>query len=172
MKKFYLSLFFLFGIMMWASPQTTAPEISDAQAMFIYNFSRLVKWPVNATQGDFVIGVLGNNETYGSLKSYTTAKKVGAQKIIIKKFNNPEDITTCNILFVGASKSSKMDKINEKLNGTNTLIIGEHSGITESGAAINFVLIGNRLKFELNKNNIDKYNLIVSKSLQDMAYKN
>jgi hypothetical protein len=172
MKKIYLSIFFLFGAMAWALPQVSASQVSDAQAIFIYNFSRLVKWPANATQGNFVIGVLSSNETYNSLTSYTSSKKVGTQKIIIKQFNKPEDITNCNILFVGSSKSSKMDQINEILKGTNTLIIGEHRGITESGAAINFVIVGDRLKFELNKSNIDKYNLIISKSLQDMAYKN
>ncbi len=172
MKKILLSLFFLFGVMRLAAPQVSASQVSDAQAIFIYNFSRLIKWPASATQGDFVIGVLSSNETYESLISYTSTKKVGTQKITIKQFNNPEDITACNILFVGSSRSSKMDEINKMLIGTNTLIVGEHRGITESGAAINFVIVGDRLKFELNKSNIDKYNLIISKSLQDMAYTN
>ncbi len=65
MKKIYLLSFFLFSVMIGAVPRVNAPQISDAQAMFIYNFSRLVKWPANATQDDFIIGVLGNNLTYG-----------------------------------------------------------------------------------------------------------
>ncbi len=167
MKKVYLLLLFLFGAIMWA-----APQVSDTQAMFIYNFSRLVKWPAGTSQGDFVIGVVGNSSTYESLVKYTSTKTVGSQKIVVKKFSNPEDITNCNILFVSSSKSSQMDVINNKVRGMNTLIVGEKKGLTESGAAINFLIVGDKLKFELNKGNIDKYNLVVSKSLQDMAYVN
>ncbi len=41
-----------------------------------------------------------------------------------------------------------------------------------SGSAIDFVLVEDKLKFVMNPENAVKYNLTVSKSLEDMAYKN
>ena len=52
-------------------------ELGKAQAFFIYNFSRLIKWPASYSQGDFVIGVLGDSQTYQNLVELTKDKKVG-----------------------------------------------------------------------------------------------
>jgi hypothetical protein len=41
-----------------------------------------------------------------------------------------------------------------------------------SGSAIDFFIEEDKLKFVMNADNAEKYDLIVSKALQDMAYKN
>jgi hypothetical protein len=147
-------------------------SVSQAQSMFIYNFSRLIQWPTGSTTGEFVIGVIGDNEVYSSLVSFVANKKVGAQSIIVKKFNDPQSISRCQILFVGDSKISKFPEVISKIQGYNSLLITEKRGMINSGSAIDFVLVEDKLKFVMNAENAEKYNLIVSKSLEDMAYKN
>jgi len=51
-------------------------QVNNAKAMFLYNFSRLIKWPDANSQNDFIFGVLGNQEVYNSLVTITTGKKV------------------------------------------------------------------------------------------------
>jgi hypothetical protein len=53
-------------------------SISQAQSMFIYNFSRLIQWPSGSNTGEFVIGVIGDNEVFSSLSSFVANKKVGS----------------------------------------------------------------------------------------------
>lgn len=144
-------------------------QVTDAQAMFIYNFSRLIEWPANAKSGDFTIGVLGNSQITSSLTTFVVGKKVGSQNIAIKQFNDVGDITSCHILFVSFGKSSKMSEVQSKLSGTHSLIIGEKKDLVSDGAAINFVIDNNKLRFQLNTANAEKYQLKVSKSLQEMA---
>jgi hypothetical protein len=36
---------------------TAQTSISQAQAVFIYNFTRLIEWPTEYKTGEFVIGV-------------------------------------------------------------------------------------------------------------------
>jgi hypothetical protein len=52
------------------------------------------------------------------------------------------------------------------------LIITERKGMVNSGSAIDFFMDQDKLKFVMNSDNAEKYNLTVSKSLEDMAYKN
>lgn len=146
--------------------------VSQAQSMFIYNFSRLIQWPASYNTGEFVIGVMGNNDLLNTLTSYVANKKVGSQPITVKGFNNPADITKCHILFVGNTKVGKLNEILASVQGYNNLIITERKGMVDSGSAIDFFMEGDKLKFVMNTQNAQKYKLVVSKSLSDMAYNN
>jgi hypothetical protein len=146
--------------------------VSQAQTMFIYNFSRLIQWPAGNTTGDFVIGVVGDNEMYNSLVTFVTNKRVGSQSITVKKFDEPQSISRCHIVFVGDGKINKLNEVISKLQGTNSLIITERKGMINAGSAIDFFMDQDKLKFVMNAENAEKYNLAVSKSLLDMAYKN
>jgi hypothetical protein len=99
-------------------------------------------------------------------------KRVGSQPIIVKKFDDLQTLSRCHILFVGDGKVSKFNEVISKLQGTNTLIITERKGMINSGSAIDFFIEEDKLKFVMNADNAEKYDLIVSKALQDMAYKN
>ncbi|MBN2348909.1 MAG: YfiR family protein [Bacteroidales bacterium] len=167
MRKIFIGL-----LMVFSTSIIVKSQIYEQQAMFIYNFSRLIKWPSASNDGDFVIGIVGNNNMYTSMQEYMTSKKVGAQKIVVKKYNTPEDILPCEILVVAADKKSKMPQIMSKIQGMNILVIGENESLLDSGASIAFTVVDNKLKFQLNMESASKRNLVVSKSLMDMSYSN
>ncbi len=146
-------------------------DLSRAQTMFIYNFSRLIEWPASYKTGPFVIGVIGSSTIVNELKTYTAGKSVGSQPIMIKTFKNPAEITTCHILFVTFSETKQMQTIIQQLSSKNTLVITEKNGAIEQGSAINFVVIGDKLKFELSPGNATKYDIKISSKLNEMAYK-
>ena len=147
-------------------------EISRAEAMFIYNFSRLIEWPSTYKTGPFVIGVYaGSSAILGELKTYTTGKKVGSQPIAVKSFSSPAEISTCHILLVPFSSTKQMANILPKIASKSTLLITEKGGAISSGSAINFVILGNSLKFELSPANATKYGIKLSSKLSEMAYK-
>jgi hypothetical protein len=167
MRKF-LNILFIVSVGINAFAQTGIPK---AQAMFIYNFSRLIEWPANYKSGPFVIGVLGTSETYGELESFTAGKNVGTQPISIAKFQTAADISNCHILFITFSKTKELPNILPKLQGKSILIITEKNGGIEEGSSINFCVIGDKLKFEYKPDNAVKYQLKVSSKLGEMAYK-
>ncbi len=170
MKKFLLVISFLTFLFFNGLSQVTS--VSQAQSIFIYNFSWLIQWPAGSSTGEFVIGIIGDNELYTNLLSFVANKKVGAQSIVVKKFEDPQSISRCQILFVGDSKISRFPDVISRIQDFNSLVITEKRGMINSGSAIDFVLVEDKLKFVVNPENAIKYNLTVSESLEDMAYKN
>jgi len=166
-RKFLLVLL-ASGTFMVSSAQVNT--VSQAQSMFIYNFSRLIQWPDSYNTGDFIIGVMGNNELYNTLTAYVAGKKVGSRSIAVKRFDDPVDISKCNILFIGNTKVGKMNEVVAKVQAQSSLIITERKGMIDSGSAIDFFMEGDKLKFVMNTQNAQKYDLVISKSLSDMAY--
>lgn len=166
MRRIGVSVLLLF-VMCTIFAQT---DISRAEAVFIYNFSRLTEWPVNYRTGPFVIGVVGKTAITDELKSFTSGKQVGTQPITVKNFGSVEEISTCHILFVPFAETKYMSNILSQIATKSTLIITEKNQAIKEGSAINFVVVGDKLKFELSPNNALKYDIKISSKLNEMAY--
>jgi hypothetical protein len=137
--------------------------------MYIYNFTRYVNWPAEFEATSFVIGILGECEVVEELRAFTQGKKVGNKPITVVCFNNVSEITRCHILYVPHYRSEDINKILSKVSKSNSLIICETPGSINAGAAISFIYTENKLKFELNSENANKYGLTVSSTLCNMA---
>jgi hypothetical protein len=148
------------------SAQSTIPA---AQSVFIYNFTRLTEWPAEFKTGDFVIGVLGSGEVFTELKNYTTGKMVGTQPIKVLKFGSSAEVAKCHILFVAYGKTKDIPDAMAKLGEKGTLIVAENRASIEKGAAINFVIVEDKLKFELKTGNATNAGLKIHSNLENMA---
>ena len=170
MKKgnylYFSSLLILVLSITRLSAQTS---ISQAQAVFLFNFTKMVEWPLDYKSGDFVIGVCGTSEVTESLKYYTKGKTVGQQNIKIVQFANGERTGKCHILFVCFPNTKELTTIINRISGNKTLIVCEKTGALSNGAAINFVVLEDKLKFELKQQNAIKFGLKILSSLQNMA---
>ena len=156
----------------WVRIPVQDPNSSNSKlkASFIYNFTKYIDWPDKYKEGNFVIGVLGTSSFYNDLTTLLNTKTVGSQRFEIKSYSNAESITgIVHILFVPAENSAMLPDIIKKMKGKSTLIVTEKAGLAKQGAAINFVVDNNKQRFELNKTNIEKYNLKVSSTLMALA---
>lgn len=168
MKRLFFTIF-LFSIL--ANISYGQSEISRAQANFIYNFTKFFDWPQTEKTGDFVIGVFGSRELATNLEKVTSGKKNVTQNIVIKYFNNFDQVSKCHVIFVSALKSSKIASIHTKT-GMHCLIISDSRSAINNGAAIQFVLEYDRLKYEFSKGNALKHGLKFHSKVSEMASKN
>jgi hypothetical protein len=170
MKKILgVFLFYFFLQIYFVKDLKAQTSIAQAQAVFIYNFTRLIEWPSDYKTGDFVIGVYNSGELYSEIKNFTTGKMVGSQPISVVKYSTSQAITKCHILFVPFGKTKELSTILGILGGAKTLIITEKKGALEEGSAINFVIVEDKLKFELKASNGSKLGLKIHSNLENMA---
>ncbi len=139
--------------------------------LFLYNFTKFFDWPENAKTGDFVITVLGHESVAKELKQISGMKKVGSQNIVIKSISNPSEVERCQIMFVGFWHSRYLPQIMEKLQNEPCLIVTEKEGLLKQGAAINFLVLENTIKFEMKKSNAVKQGLKIDQRIMELAMK-
>jgi hypothetical protein len=149
--------------------QAQERSVQEVYSMMVYNFTKYVQWPDHAGGGEFVIGVVGNNDIYNTLNQWYGGKPRGSKTYVIKKFNTAADVTDCHVLYIDKSKSGEFENANNKVKGKGTLVITDKSGLGEKGSSINFKMVDNKLKFELNQKAIEASNLKVSGALSSMA---
>ncbi len=140
------------------------------KAIYIYNFTKYIEWPQDYKTGNFVVGVLGSNSSLlGELNKMASAKTVGTQKFEIKNIASAADASACHIVYILNDKSSLLADVVGKVKGKSALIVTDKEGLASKGAGINFVIVENKQKIELNKSNIERYKLKVAEQLVSMA---
>jgi hypothetical protein len=140
----------------------------EVHANVIYRIIKYIDWPEDKKKGEFVIGVLGDSPVYEELKRITASKKVGQQKIIIKKVTISDPIN-CQMLYISEDESVNLRKIVKRTGNMPVLIITEEEGLIHEGACISFALDNLRLRLELNKDNIIRRNMKVASELLQLA---
>lgn len=168
MRRTIRIIFLLFVVATGFSFQQPAKDDTNSRlkAVFIYNFSKYVEWPDSYKEGNFVITVCGGSANLTTeLKTITNSKTLGAQRYEIRSVSDLENVGRTNILFVANSADVTMSDVTGKMKGKSTLLVTEKTGMTKQGAAINFVVVENKQKFELNQANAEKYKLKVGNDL-------
>lgn len=141
----------------------------ELHSMMIYNFLKYVQWPGELNTGEFVIGVIGDDDVYNTLNTWYGNKSRGDKTLIVKKYNDISEIGSPQLLYIGGKATNKFDEIKAQLAGKSTLTVSDKSGLGQKGSCINFKVVNNRLKFELNQAAVDANNLKVSSQLTSMA---
>ena len=149
-------------------PDQSEEATAKIKAIYIYNFTKYIEWPESYKEGNFVIGFLGSNSALLSKLSEIATKKVGNQSIEIRNITKVDD-TKFNIIYILTDNSTQLSEVLSKVKGKSTLIVTDKPGLAKQGAGINFVIVENKQKIELNKVNIEKYKLKVASTLVDMA---
>ncbi len=165
----YLLLFACLCMAFIPVQQPITDTNSKYKAVYLYNFSKYFDWPSDYKSGNFIIGLIGKPSLYNELATMASTKSIGSQKFEIKIFENLESVSRCHMLYVPSETNLPLAKVLGKIKGQSTLLITEKEGYAKQGATINFVVQNNKVKFELNKSTINKYELKVSSSLESLA---
>lgn len=174
MKKLIAILFILTLFISTAfSPNIRRQKVdtnAKIKAVFIYNFTKYIEWPSDYQDGEFTIGILGENEAlYKELDNMSKVKKVANRSFSIKKIASVNDIGKPHILYIPANSKISLATAVLQVKNKSTLIVTEKPGLAKLGSAINFIIVGNRQKFELNKSNAERHNLKVASVLEKLA---
>ena len=163
----------LFGLVLLAAMIMAGSGNYDTnakiKAIYIYNFTKYIEWPKEYRETSFVIGVLGDSPLFTELDRMSSTKQVFGQPIEVKKFADANALQKCHILYIPKGCSVPFSSVVAKVKPFSTLLVTDTEGMAQKGSAINFVVMQNRQKFELNQANAVKYNLKVSNSLEALA---
>lgn len=135
------------------------------RARIIYRFTKYIDWPDDAKTSDFIIGIVGDTPLADELRIFVSNKMVGNQKITIKNISSSANSYRCQILFISEDASPLIKKIVTRTNREPVLLVSESPGSASRGACINFINVSDRLKLEINKNNIEQRNLDIASEL-------
>jgi hypothetical protein len=142
---------------------TYTQEIERLQSIYIFNFIRLIQWPISSNYENFIILVYGDSPIVTTLKDNAGFRSTQHQKINVYSVYTLDDINNYkpHIIFIPNSHQRNTNRLYKKIEEmkTNTLIITDSFNGLRNGGAINFYVEGDKLKFEMSLNNVRRFGL-------------
>jgi YfiR/HmsC-like len=166
MKK---SLLIISAILVSSFAWSQDKAMHEVHAAMLYNFIKYVQWPNEAEGGEFVVGVMGEDDVFNTLKTWYDGKPKGSKKYVIKKLNAANEAASCQVVYLGKGKSGQFENIKSSVSGKSILTITDGNGLGQKGSCINFKVVDGKLKFELNQATVNSANLKVAGQLSSMA---
>lgn len=142
------------------------------KAMFLLNFTKFVEWPDQAFSGNaapFVVGVIGEDPFGSVLDEAFAHQTVGGRSVVIRRYTPGTLGIDCQVLFVARSIKDQQPALLQDLRGRPVLTVGEADQFLESGGMINFVVIKERVRFEINAMAADRTGLNLGAKLLGVA---
>jgi hypothetical protein len=113
----------------------------------------------------FVIGVVGEDPFGKTLDEAIAGESLDGHPLVVRRFRKSEDISACNILFIGRSEASRLDETLKLLQGRSVLTVTDILGAERRGAMIVLVNENNRIRMRINVAAAKASNLVISSKL-------
>ena len=152
--------------------QQAKPSEYQVKAAYLYNFGRFVKWPagVAAGKGDsFPVCVLGRDPFGPILDSTLAGEALEGKPVVIRRIARPQDAADCRILFVSSTEEHHLKEILAAIDQAGVLTVSDMPGFSRRGGMIQFVVEGDRIRFEINLATAESAKLVLSSELLKVA---
>lgn len=162
----------LYALAPW-SAHAQSPAVEYAiKATFLYKFAPFVAWPAAALAASdpFVICVVGTDPVADVIDEAAKGQAVAGHPVRVLHLHASARDAHCHILYValrGAAAAGALDDVRGKpvLTVTNAARDPRTTGI------VNFLVLDNRVRFEIDQAAAAENGLVVSSKLLNLAYR-
>ena len=141
----------------------------EVKAAFLYKFASFVEWPPSSRATPLCIGVLGQDPFGAALDEVVKGKFINNREFSIKRFKSGKDAAACHIIFISASEKNRVRAILDSLAGRSILTVSDVPGFCRGGGMIDFELLDQKVRFEINPEAAERAGLKVSSKLLSVA---
>jgi len=122
------------------------------KATFLCKFGNFVEWP--APQGasadaPFGIGVVASDAVVDELTSAARGQTVNGRPIVVRRLGRGDPLDGLGIVFVARSHGARLAETLAEVKGRPILTVTESEQGTTVGSMVNFVLVDNKVKFDI-----------------------
>ena len=78
-------------------------------------------------------------------------------------------MSACHIVYVSKSEEDNLDEILMMAQNKPILLIGDTAGYAKRGIGINFIILNNRIFFEINREAVERSKVEISSELLNLA---
>jgi len=148
------------------------PTEYQVKAAFLFNFVKFIEWPAGSFRENgsrIRLCVLGEDRLGQELERIVAGKTVNGRTLEVVRVNLGERALHCQVLFVGRSQAGALRTMLATCRGEPLLTVGESPEFIRQGGAIRFLLLDNRIRFEVNLEAADQAGLKISSKLLALA---
>lgn len=150
-------------------PATLEASEASIKAAYLYKFAAYVDWPEDALAASraFVIGVMDAEDVAQELERFVPGRSVRDRPVEVRRLHEGGSTEGLHVLFVGARADVRAALRGSQQPGL--LVVTDNPRGLELGSAINFVLAGEHLGFEVSLESAQRHGLRISSRMLNVA---
>jgi hypothetical protein len=156
-----------------ASPAAPGADRSleyAVKATFLYKFAPFVDWPP-ATFGDanipFVVCIVGADPFGDATERTMDGLRIGTHPLVLRRLATADARSGCHVMFVAGSPAQPVSQALDAVRGTPTLTVTDAA---QPGGIIQFVMVNDRVNFDIDANAAAANHLTISSKLLALAH--
>lgn len=143
------------------------PSEYQLKAAFLLNFARYAEWP-SLPPGVLRICLLGR-DPFGAALSSLEHRQVQGRDVRVVLLGSVAQAGTCQVLFISDSEERRTGTLLRSLEGSPVLTVSDMEGFVDDGGGIGFVLVDDRIRFDINNPVIQREGMKLSAQLLRLA---
>lgn len=130
-------------------------QVSEYQikATFLCKFGNFVEWPTPSTAAGaatpFGIGVVGPDAVIDEVTSAARGQTVNGRPIVVRRLARGDPLDGLGIVFVARSHGARLAETLAEVRGQPILTVTESEQGTAAGSMVNFVVVSDKVKFDI-----------------------
>lgn len=153
-----------------AVAQSPASLEQGVKASFLFKFAPFVSWPATAhpaTGAAFTICLRGDDPFGSTLDEIVRGQKISGRAVSVRRLGENGGLGGCQMLFAGRSSAAGYAPFSDLAGQPVLTVSDQKSGV--SGAMIQFVMQGGRVRFQIDSGAARTNGLTISSKLLGMA---
>ena len=143
------------------------------QANFLFHFAASNEWPEEPEADDFHIAVIGNFRLYEELLDKYALKLIGALPLKIDFFDAVDSFLerpSGQVVYCEPG-GGELLRVAQQLSDEPVLLVANSEAALANGALINFVAVGNRIRYEINADRAREKGMLIGNKIMSWAVK-
>jgi hypothetical protein len=142
------------------------------KAAFLCKFANYVEWPAQAfarTDSPIVIGVVASDAVGDEIARTAAALSVDGRPLKVRRLHQGDSIADVHLIYVASSENSRLAETLAAVKGRPVLVVTESSQAVALGSMINFVVVDNKVRFDISPHSAESSRLRISARLLSVA---
>lgn len=155
-----------------AAPTELQASENRVKAAFVYKFGDYIEWPPEAfdnPNSPLVIGVVGADALADELTRIAEGRAIGGRRVAVRKLRYGDAMTGLHVIFIGRSDSRRVTAALAASKGRPALTITESADGLKLGSMINFVVVSDKVRFDVGLASAEASRLKISSRLLAVA---
>ncbi|NML60926.1 YfiR family protein [Massilia sp. RP-1-19] len=144
----------------------------SVKAAFLYKFLMFTEFPASAfadPAAPLVIGVAGADDMARDLMRLVAGRTVNRRPVLVRTLRDSDAPDGLHLLFVGGSDAGQLARLARPGQQAPLLIVTEAENGLQYGSVINFLIVAERVRFDVSLDAADKNKIKLSSRLLTVA---
>lgn len=172
-SRFALQTALLATLLAVLAPRIALAESAEqVKAAFLFNFARYVEWPESAfasAEAPIRICLIGGGDFAQVLTGAVSGRTVGARSVEVAALESLDGASDCHLLFFEEQAVAQGAAVAERIGSLAVFTISDRAGFAAEGGIANFILVDQKIRFEINQKAARRAGLKISSSLLRLA---